>query len=48
MITNISLTTVYCLDQDLARDFYVDVLGFQPKNRHLNGQGPGKVIGGVL
>ena len=30
MITNISLTTVYCLDQDAARDFYVDVLGFEP------------------
>ncbi len=29
MITNISLTTVYCLDQDKARDFYVDVLGFE-------------------
>ena len=29
MITNISLVTVYCLDQDKARDFYVDVLGFQ-------------------
>ena len=29
MITNISLTTVYCLDQDEARDFYVDVLGFE-------------------
>ncbi|GHJ49462.1 hypothetical protein Cs7R123_68040 [Catellatospora sp. TT07R-123] len=28
MITNISLVTVYCLDQDKARDFYVDVLGF--------------------
>ncbi|GGK96664.1 hypothetical protein Sme01_34970 [Sphaerisporangium melleum] len=28
MITNVSLTTVYCLDQDEARDFYVDVLGF--------------------
>ena len=28
MITNVSLTTVYCLDQDAARDFYVDVLGF--------------------
>jgi len=28
MITNVSLTTVYCLDQDVARDFYVDVLGF--------------------
>jgi catechol 2,3-dioxygenase-like lactoylglutathione lyase family enzyme len=29
VITNISLTTVYCLDQDEARDFYVDVLGFE-------------------
>ena len=29
MITNVSLTTVYCLDQDATRDFYVDVLGFQ-------------------
>ena len=29
MITNISLTTVFCLDQDEARDFYVDVLGFE-------------------
>jgi catechol 2,3-dioxygenase-like lactoylglutathione lyase family enzyme len=31
MITNISLTTVYCLNQDEARDFYVDVLGFEPR-----------------
>jgi catechol 2,3-dioxygenase-like lactoylglutathione lyase family enzyme len=30
MIENISLVTVYCLDQDQARDFYVDVLGFRP------------------
>ena len=30
MITNISLTSVYCLDQDATRDFYVDVLGFRP------------------
>ena len=29
MITNISLVTIYCLDQDVARDFYVDVLGFE-------------------
>ena len=28
MITNVSLTTVYCLDQDATRDFYVDKLGF--------------------
>jgi len=31
MITNISLTTVYCLDQDKARDFYVNVLGFEAR-----------------
>jgi catechol 2,3-dioxygenase-like lactoylglutathione lyase family enzyme len=31
MITNVSLVTVYCLDQDRARDFYVDVLGFTPR-----------------
>lgn len=29
MITNISLVTVYCLDQDAARDFYIGVLGFE-------------------
>ena len=29
MITNISLVTVYCLDQDAARDFYIDILGFE-------------------
>ncbi|MGH3697513.1 MAG: VOC family protein [Pseudonocardiaceae bacterium] len=31
MITNISLVTVYCLDQDQAREFYVNILGFQPR-----------------
>src|SRR5260370_20549994 len=30
MITNVSLVAVYCLDQEVARDFYGDVLGFQP------------------
>ncbi|MCW2663905.1 MAG: Glyoxalase/bleomycin resistance protein/dioxygenase [Mycobacterium sp.] len=30
MITNISLVTVYCLDQDETRDFYVKILGFEP------------------
>lgn len=30
MITNVSLVTVYCLDQTQARNFYVDVLGFRP------------------
>jgi catechol 2,3-dioxygenase-like lactoylglutathione lyase family enzyme len=32
MITNISLVTVYCLDQDRARDFYVGTLGFEPSH----------------
>lgn len=39
MITNISLVTVYCLDQDKARDFYVDVLGFQPRTDVTAGEG---------
>ncbi len=28
MITNVSLATIYCLDQDAAKQFYVDKLGF--------------------
>lgn len=39
MITNISLVTVYCLDQDKARDFYVDILGFQPGTDVTMGEG---------
>jgi catechol 2,3-dioxygenase-like lactoylglutathione lyase family enzyme len=31
MILNISLTTVYCLDQSVTRDFYVRHLGFEPR-----------------
>jgi len=31
MITNVSLVTVYVTDQDEARDFYVDTLGFEPR-----------------
>jgi len=31
MIENISLVTVYCLDQDQTRDFYVEKLGFEPR-----------------
>ncbi|MEU8813140.1 VOC family protein [Actinoplanes sp. NPDC048796] len=31
MILNISLTTVYCLDQDATCDFYVEHLGFEPR-----------------
>ena len=39
MITNISLVTVYCLDQDKARDFYVDVLGFEAATDISIGEG---------
>jgi catechol 2,3-dioxygenase-like lactoylglutathione lyase family enzyme len=39
MITNISLVTVYCLDQDRARDFYVDVLGFEARTDITMGEG---------
>lgn len=39
MITNISLVTVYCLDQDATRDFYVDVLGFEPAADVTMGEG---------
>ena len=39
MITNVSLVTVYCLDQDAARDFYVDVLGFTPRTDITLGEG---------
>ena len=39
MITNISLTTVYCLDQDKARSFYVDKLGFEPRADITMGEG---------
>ena len=38
-ITNISLVTVYCLDQDATRDFYVDVLGFEPRVDAPMGEG---------
>ena len=39
MITNVSLVTVYCLDQDKARDFYVDVLGFEARTDITMGEG---------
>ena len=39
MITNVSLVTIYCLDQDKARDFYVDVLGFTPRTDVTMGEG---------
>jgi catechol 2,3-dioxygenase-like lactoylglutathione lyase family enzyme len=31
MIKNVSLVTVYCLDQDTTRDFYVRNLGFEAR-----------------
>jgi catechol 2,3-dioxygenase-like lactoylglutathione lyase family enzyme len=39
MITNISLVTVYCLDQQQAHDFYVDILGFESCTDVAMGEG---------
>lgn len=39
MITNISLVTVYCLDQDATRDFYVEHLGFEAGTDATMGEG---------
>jgi catechol 2,3-dioxygenase-like lactoylglutathione lyase family enzyme len=39
MISNISLVTVYCLDQDKARDFYVNILGFEVRTDLTMGEG---------
>jgi catechol 2,3-dioxygenase-like lactoylglutathione lyase family enzyme len=39
MITNISLITVFCLDQSEARDFYVDKLGFEVRSDITMGEG---------
>ncbi|MDQ4007769.1 MAG: VOC family protein [Actinomycetota bacterium] len=39
MITNVSLVTVYCLDQTETRDFYVDVLGFAARTDISMGEG---------
>jgi catechol 2,3-dioxygenase-like lactoylglutathione lyase family enzyme len=39
MITNVSLTTIYCMDQQKAHDFYVDVLGFQTHTDVTMGEG---------
>jgi catechol 2,3-dioxygenase-like lactoylglutathione lyase family enzyme len=39
MITNVSLVNVFCLDQDAARDFYVDVLGFEARTDVTMGEG---------
>lgn len=39
MISNISLITLYCLDQDAARDFYVSNLGFETRTDTRLGDG---------
>jgi catechol 2,3-dioxygenase-like lactoylglutathione lyase family enzyme len=39
MITNIHLATVFCLDQDQARDFYVNNLGFEARTDISMGEG---------
>jgi catechol 2,3-dioxygenase-like lactoylglutathione lyase family enzyme len=39
MISNISLVTVYCLDQDKTRDFYVENLNFEPRTDVTMGEG---------
>lgn len=39
MITNISLVTVFCLDQSEARAFYVDKLGFEVRADITTGEG---------
>lgn len=38
MITNVSLVTVFCLDQDEARDFYVNMLGFEAHTDVMMGE----------
>ncbi len=39
MITNVSLMTLYVTDQDAARDFYVDKLGFEARSDVKMGDG---------
>jgi catechol 2,3-dioxygenase-like lactoylglutathione lyase family enzyme len=39
MITNVSLANVYVSDQDAARDFYVDTLGFELRSDVTMGDG---------
>jgi catechol 2,3-dioxygenase-like lactoylglutathione lyase family enzyme len=39
MILNVSLVTVFCLDQSAARDFYVDNLGFENRTDVTMGEG---------
>ena len=39
MISNISLVTVYCLDQEKTRDFYVENLNFETRTDITMGEG---------
>src|SRR5918911_797757 len=39
MITNVSLITIYVNDQDAAKDFYVNTLGFEPRDDVSMGDG---------
>jgi catechol 2,3-dioxygenase-like lactoylglutathione lyase family enzyme len=39
MITNISLVTLYCLDQEKTKEFYCDVMGFEPAVDITMGEG---------
>jgi catechol 2,3-dioxygenase-like lactoylglutathione lyase family enzyme len=39
MISNISLVTVYCLDQEKTRDFYVENLNFETRTDVTMGEG---------
>jgi catechol 2,3-dioxygenase-like lactoylglutathione lyase family enzyme len=39
MISNISLVTVYCLDQEKTRDFYVENLDFETRTDLTMGEG---------
>src|ERR687883_1053968 len=39
MILNVSLVNVFCLDQSAARDFYVNLLGFEPRTDVTMGEG---------
>ncbi|MGH8828673.1 MAG: VOC family protein [Jiangellaceae bacterium] len=39
MITNISLITLWVTDQDAAREFYIDKLGFEAKTDQTIGDG---------
>ena len=39
MFLNVSLVTIYCLDQTATRDFYVEHLGFEPRVDVTMGEG---------